>query len=235
MRNLFYLVAALFMLSCGNNDSSMDKSINDLPKKESQGKFNGSYVGSFGNNKITIQITSIENGRIEGRSIVAGNDRPFSGTYSKIDGGYSFIANEPGDHKDDGQFKFELYDSDPNTLRGSWTANQGNSKLYVLNRKEFVYQANVGIYPQASTRILDNYDLEMMSSRDLEIMRNEIFARHGYSFKKLEFRQIFEKFDWYVPISTNVESELTQIERANVTKIKEFESYYNDYGEFDAR
>ena len=91
------------------------------------------------------------------------------------------------------------------------------------------------MYPEASTRILDSYDLEMMSARDLGIMRNEIFARHGYSFKKLEYRQIFEKFDWYAPISTNVESELTQIERANVSKIKEFESYYNDYGEFDAR
>jgi hypothetical protein len=66
-------------------------------------------------------------------------------------------------------------------------------------------------------------------------MRNEIFARHGYSFKKAEYRDIFEKYDWYVPVSTNVEGELNQIERANVTKIKEYESYYNDYGSFDAR
>ena len=238
MRNLFCLGLALFMLSCGNSDSSEEKSIIDSPKQELEmplGKFNGSYVGSFGNNKITIQIKSVENGRIECKSIVAGNDRPFSGTYSKIDGGYAFVANEPGDHKDDGQFKFDLYDSDPTTLRGSWTSNQGNSKTYTLSRKEFVYQANVGMYPEASTRILDSYDLEMMSARDLGIMRNEIFARHGYSFKKLEYRQIFEKFDWYAPISTNVESELTQIERTNVSKIKEFESYYNDYGEFEAR
>ena len=47
--------------------------------------------------------------------------------------------------------------------------------------------------------------------------------------------QIFEKYDWYAPISTNVEGELNQIERANITKIKEYESYYNDYGNFDAR
>ena len=176
-----------------------------------------------------------ENGKIEGRSIVAGNDRPFSGTYSNIDGGFAFIANEPGDHKDDGQFKFDLYDSDPNTLRGSWASKEGKSKDYVLVRKEFVYQANVGMYPEGSNRILENSDLEMLALRELGIMRNEILARHGYSFKKMDYRQIFEKFDWYAPISTNVNAELTQIERTNVSKIKEYESYYNDYGDFDGR
>jgi len=238
MRILFYLVFGLFMFACGSSTSSEDTATVDSPKKEVKmpnGKFNGSYVGSFGNNKITIQIKSIENGKIEGRSIVAGNDRPFSGTYSNIDGGFAFIANEPGDHKDDGQFKFDLYDSDPNTLRGSWASKEGKSKDYVLLRKEFVYQANVGMYPEGSNRILQNSDLETLALRELGIMRNEIFARHGYSFKKMDYRQIFEKFDWYAPISTNVDAELTQIERTNVSKIKEYESYYNDYGDFDGR
>jgi len=238
MRRLFYLVLGLFMFSCGDSSKPQEKSAEETPKKETDvahGKFTGSFVGAFGNNKITIQINSMENGKIDGRSIVAGNDRPFSGTYSAIDGGYAIVANEPGDQKDDGQFKFELYDSDPNTLRGSWTSNKGNSKNYVLVRKEFVYQSNVGMYPEGSNRILENSDLEMMSLRELGVMRNEIFARHGYSFKKAEYRDIFEKYDWYVPVSTNVEGELNQIERANVTKIKEYESYYNDYGNFDAR
>jgi hypothetical protein len=238
MRRLFYLVLGLFMFSCGDSSKPQEKSGEETPKKETDvahGKFTGSFVGAFGNNKITIQINSMENGKIDGRSIVAGNDRPFSGTYSAIDGGYAIIANEPGDQKDDGQFKFELYDSDPNTLRGSWTSNKGNSKNYVLVRKEFVYQSNVGMYPEGSNRILENSDLEMLSLKELGVMRNEIFARHGYSFKKAEYRDVFEKYDWYVPVSTNVEGELNQIERANVTKIKEYESYYNDYGNFDAR
>lgn len=238
MRRLFYLVLGLFMFSCGDGNNSEEKSVVDSPKKEVEvqhGKFTGSFVGAFGNNKITIQIKTMENGTLEGRSIVAGNDRPFSGTYSKIDGGYAIVANEPGDQKDDGQFKFDLYDSDPNTLRGSWTSNRGNSKNYVLVRKEFVYQSNVGMYPEGSNRILENSDLEMMSLRELGVMRNEIFARHGYSFKKAEYRDIFEKYDWYVPVSTNVDGELNQIERANVTKIKEYESYYNDFGDFGGR
>jgi len=238
MRRLFYLVLGLFMFSCGDSNNTQEKSAEESPKKVTDvahGKFTGSFVGAFGNNKITVQINSMENGKIDGRSIVAGNDRPFSGTYSAIDGGYTIVANEPGDQKDDGQFKFELYDSDPNALRGSWTSNKGNTKNYVLVRKEFVYQSNVGMYPEGSNRILENSDLEMMSLKELGVMRNEIFARHGYSFKKAEYRDIFEKYDWYVPVSTNVEGELNQIERANVTKIKEYESYYNDYGSFDAR
>jgi hypothetical protein len=240
MRKLVYLFLGCFMFSCGDSAPSEVKSDADSGNKESEvthGKFTGSFVGAFGNNKITIQIATIENGKVEGRSIVAGNDRPFSGTYSKIDGGYSFVANEPGDNKDDGQFNFELYDSDPNTLRGSWRPNNkpANKKDYVLIRKQFVYQANVGMYPEASNRLLEGSDLEMLSLMQLGEMRNEIFARHGYSFKKLEYRQLFEKYDWYVPVSTNVEADLTQIEKANVAKIKEYESYYKDLGEFDAR
>ena len=240
MSKFYYLVFGLFMLSCGDSSSSEEKASVNSQKEEiemAHGKFTGSFVGSFGNNKITIQIKSIENGKVEGRSIVAGNDRQFAGTYSKIDGGYAFIANEPGDNKDDGQFKFELYDADPNALRGSWSSfkSPDNIKNYVLVKKEFVYQSNVGMYPEASNRMLDDSDLNSLSLSELGTMRNEIFARHGYSFKKKEYRQIFEKYDWYVPVSTSVDAELTQIEKANVTKIKEFESYYNNYGEFDAR
>jgi hypothetical protein len=240
MRKLVYLFLGCLMFSCGDSTPSDEKSNVASEVKESEvshGKFTGSYVGAFGNNKITIQIATIENGKIEGRSIVAGNDRPFSGTYSKIDGGYTFIANEPGDHKDDGQFKFDLFDSDPNTLRGSWASfkNQSSSKNYVLVKREFVYQANVGMYPEASNRKLEDWDVNSLSLSELGTMRNEIYARHGYSFKKLEYRQIFEKYDWYVPVSTNVDAELTPIEKANITKIQEFENYYNDYGEFDGR
>ena len=46
----------------------------------------GSYVGQFGDNKITLLITKAGEGVVSGRTIVGGNDRPFDGTLS-LDGG----------------------------------------------------------------------------------------------------------------------------------------------------
>src|SRR6476620_6775272 len=43
-------------------------------------KILGSYVGAFGDNKITVLITKAGGNAISGRSIVGGNDRPFDGT-----------------------------------------------------------------------------------------------------------------------------------------------------------
>jgi len=48
---------------------------------------------------------------------------------------------------------------------------------------------------------------------DLEIMRNEIFARHGYCFKKKHLRKQFENKDWYIPNSVDIKNDLTEIEK----------------------
>jgi hypothetical protein len=65
-------------------------------------------------------------------------------------------------------------------------------------------------------------------------MRNEIYARHGYSFKMKEVRRYFDQQDWYMPISTDVRTQLSTVEVKNEKIIKNFEKYaeesYDDYG-----
>ena len=63
-------------------------------------KIVGSYVGPFGDNKITMMITKVAGTTISGRSIVAGNDRPFDGTFTVDKAVYTAMAKEPGDDKD---------------------------------------------------------------------------------------------------------------------------------------
>ena len=60
-------------------------------------------------------------------------------------------------------------------------------------------------------------------------MRNEIFARHGYCFKKKELRQQFETEDWYVPNTVDIKGFLTEIEKKNIALIKRYEKYAEDY------
>jgi len=80
-----------------------------------------------------------------------------------------------------------------------------------------------GIYPHASERLLTASDLAGMDSWDLIIIRNEIYARHGYKFKLQKLRDYFNQQGWYNPRYDNVESMLSVIEQKNVMFIKSFE------------
>ena len=193
----------------------------------------GSYVGAFGDNKITLLITKVAADAVSGRSIVGGNDRPFEGTITLIDGAYSIVAREPGDHKDDGVFSFTVGSSDPSTVKGTWKANDPKraEKTFTLERRKFEYKANVGTWPQASTRLLKAADVENLPKSELEFMRNEIFARHGYCFSKKNLRQQFENEDWYVPNTIDIKGYLTDIEKQNIALIKRYEKYAEEYGD----
>ncbi len=84
-----------------------------------------------------------------------------------------------------------------------------------------------GDYPETSTRRLTYADITGKSKRELRMMRNEIYARHGYRFAKYELQTHFEKKLWYKPTTTNganlYKNHFTQIERENVKLIKQYE------------
>jgi hypothetical protein len=94
-----------------------------------------------------------------------------------------------------------------------------------------MYLQDVGNFTQGSKRLLKEEDVENLTAGDLEIMRNEIFARHGYCFKKKELREMFEDKDWYVPNTVDVKKDLTEIEKKNIALIKKYEKYAEQYGD----
>ena len=87
----------------------------------------------------------------------------------------------------------------------------------------------------ASKTVLRNKDVENMHKGDLEVTRNAIYARHGYSFKNRRTRYVFDRYvDWYMPVSTNVTQELTELEKKNIDLLKRYEQhaerYYDSFG-----
>lgn len=80
-----------------------------------------------------------------------------------------------------------------------------------------------GRFPDASTRLLDDAELSGMSKQDLKIMRNEIFARHGYVFKTPEMEAYFAAQPWYHQRSADVTAQLSGIEQRNLALIKRHE------------
>lgn len=199
-------------------------------------KLLGSYVGAFGNNKITLLITKAINDTVEGRSIVGGNDRTFAGLIKFENGKYTITAKEPGDDINDGVFHILVDEQNINTISGNWEPLNINTatvkpKDFLLQRKAFVYLTDVGEYPQASKRLLTDDDVSNLMKEELETMRNEIFARHGYCFKKKILRVQFENAIWYIPNTVDVRADLTEIEKKNIAKIKHYEKYAEDFSD----
>lgn len=82
----------------------------------------------------------------------------------------------------------------------------------------------------ASVQVLKSRDIENMYRADLEVMRNAIYARHGYSFKNRKMREIFDNYvDWYMPVSVDVTAQLTETEKQNIELIKRYEEHAKKY------
>ena len=90
---------------------------------------------------------------------------------------------------------------------------------------ETVNNGPCGDYPFTSQRKVTSDDLWGKTDRELSIMRNEIYARHGYIFDNAEMRNYFEGEPWYTPSTKNVT--LSEIERYNVNFIKNDNRVFN--------
>lgn len=82
---------------------------------------------------------------------------------------------------------------------------------------------NPGNFPQASEKYLTYSDVNDLSQWDLKIMRNEIFARHGFIFQTDEMRNYFSNKNWYNPRFYDVNNMLFKIEKENISLIKKYE------------
>lgn len=244
----------------------------------------GSYVGQFEAeeindaatamyaNRITVFIEEVAGGVARGRSVVAGNYRPWEGEATQDEEGWTIVGREPGDDPYDGVFGFFIADG-ADELRLGWEANNRQlpviSRSGTLARRDFRYDPEKdlsdmeyydGLYGtertvmedefefevsealteavgtiNASTEELTSADVENLYAGDLEVIRNTIYARHGYSFKNRKMRYFFDHFvDWYMPVSVDIRDQLTTLEKNNIELLKRYEEhnerYYDSFG-----
>lgn len=191
----------------------------------------GYWVGDFGKNKINIALAHTSGDSIFGHSVCAGNFRPIAGTLKETGPGvYSISMQEPGDDPYDGTFLFTI-DVDKKELSGSWKPfkNTTGAKNYRLQKRSFKYNPAVGDFPEASTSYLEVPDVENMLPEQIEMIRNEIYARHGYSFTNMKIRRIFDAKDWYIPMGVDIREQLTELEAHNIDLLYNYEEYYEEY------
>ena len=84
-----------------------------------------------------------------------------------------------------------------------------------------------GRWPFTSKRPLAEPDFGAgagLTCEDAMLMRNEIYARHGYKFKTKKLADHFAHEPWYRPEHDNVDAMLSDVEKRNVDTLKKYET-----------
>ncbi len=93
--------------------------------------------------------------------------------------------------------------------------------------KRFDIELN-GNYTQASEKLLTPEELKEYTKKELNLMKNEIYARYGYRFKSRPLSDYFNKQKWYRPQKNNVDRYFSHFELENIKLIKQIEAKSNE-------
>lgn len=181
-----------------------------------------SWTGIYNDEQKISLFFQQKGAQLSGYSLLNGKATNFTGTVK--DGG-QIVLKEQGSGNAIGTFKFQ---HQAGKLEGSWqsSANNVKPKFFTLSAQQCRYVKDDGEFV-ASTRLLKDADLQAPLGQ-LQYMRNEIYARHGYAFSNKEWASAFASADWYMPCYTNVENRLSSIEKENIKRIKLVEPYAKD-------
>ena len=86
-----------------------------------------------------------------------------------------------------------------------------------------------GLCPYTSKMLINPSLIGCYDNDMLRIIRNEIWARHGYRFSSADLQQHFAKQAWYKPVDDNAAIELSELEKMNIAIIKSMESRERDW------
>lgn len=115
----------------------------------------------------------------------------------------------------------ESSDSNNNIETENYAETMSAEAMYSDN-----YADNEYIFPKSDSEYITASDLRAMTSEELRLARNEIYARHGRMFKDKALQNYFDSKSWYTPSVRPEdfnEQWLNEYEKANAKLIKSFE------------
>ena len=62
-------------------------------------------------------------------------------------------------------------------------------------------------------------DLDRLTSHEINIIKNEAYARHGYIFVNEKWQEFFEQFNWYEKDTSFTEDKFSKLEKQNLDTI----------------
>lgn len=110
----------------------------------------------------------------------------------------------------------------------------GNPIMEKYRNDEFYTTTEAVDTLNPSKEIIKKELVENLSKADIYILRNLIFARHGFTFRDRKLREYFDNHSWYMPVFSDVKNELTTIEKKNIDLLLRYEQnakeYYDTFG-----
>jgi hypothetical protein len=117
---------------------------------------------------------------------------------------------------------------------GSWVVTDWNTRelsssapvVHSTAKKLPIMNVNQNI---AKTGLLTDSDLAGKSKWQLDLIRNEYFARKGYRFQRADLRNYFQQQPWYHPVTSDqniIWKQLTPQERLNAELILHYEAQH---------
>ena len=104
-------------------------------------------------------------------------------------------------------------------IDGPWTASDGGDAYYAAP-DGFRFPVYL-LYPPAGR--LTHGDLVGLTSAEMRIWRNAIYAQYGYPFKSADLQQIYGNQSWYERNSRYDSGILTATDKANIRLLKDTE------------
>lgn len=92
----------------------------------------------------------------------------------------------------------------------------------IAEEESETYTEDDYIFPSDTMLITTAY-LDTLEKDEIALLRNEIYARHGYIFQTEEYRNYFNQKDWYYPNPNFSESDFNNIELQNKDTIIDYE------------
>lgn len=119
-----------------------------------------------------------------------------------------------------------IYKVNPNDNNATLLTSEKLQSKTSDSDKENLDKSNSYIFVDSNSRYLTDKELSSLSKEQLELARNEIFARHGYVFTMNKFKDYFLKQSWYTPNPNykGGENSLNSFEKANYRIIQKWEA-----------
>lgn len=186
-----------------------------------------SWTGRYSDQKISLFFKQ-KGETVTGYSLLSGKRTNFKGKIVPQQSNYRLTLTEQGQGASVGKFVLD-YKNNGSDMDGQWISSQAKVKprFFRLNAQQCGYSDEIGYFPIASKKPLTDEYLQVPLGQ-LQHMRNEIYARHGYAFQSKEWARTFAGYEAYMPCYTNVDNKLSKVEKENIRRIKLVEPYAED-------